>query len=307
MQVVRGVTGLSSRHQGCVLTVGNYDGMHLGHQAIFRLVRERAAHLGCSSMVMAFEPSFSEFMDAANAPPRLMRWREKCLALAANKVDYFLTMRFDERLRRCSPETFERRVLVDALHVRHIVVGNDFRYGSHASGTVDRLCEAGRSHGFGMEQAPTIEVAGRRVSSTWIRECLAGADYDGAELLLGSRYRMLGKVQKGPGLGRTFGFPTANLQLKRKSSPVNGIIAVRIRGIGSGVMLGVASIGTRPTVNGVEPLLEVHVFDYSGDLYGRRLEVEFVHKLRDEDKFASLDTLVDQMRIDAAQARAALA
>jgi riboflavin kinase/FMN adenylyltransferase len=189
------------------------------------------------------------------------------------------------------------------LGARHVVVGHDFRYGSKACGTIESLREAGRAQGFGVEEIAPFVIDGVRVSSTAVRERLEAGDFPGAARLLGRPYRMLGHVAYGRGLGRELGFPTANLHLMRRKSPVWGISAVRVFGIASSPVAGVASLGTRPTVDGTEPLLEVHVFDFAGDLYGRLIEVEFVAKLRDEAKFDSLDALVEQMQIDAAQAR----
>src|SRR6202521_1209082 len=270
---------------GCVLTVGNYDGVHLGHQQMIRVLKERAAELGCASTVLVFEPSSKEFIDPAGAPPRLTRWREKYLALAALGVDRLVTLRFDDEIRAMSPQCFVEQLLVADLNVRHLVVGDDFRYGAKAEGTIHSLRAAGESHGFGVEQVGAFVVDGVRVSSTAIRERLEHGDCAGAARLLGRRYRMIGRVARGERLGRILGFPTANLRLLRRKSPLWGILAVRVHGIEVQPLNGVASLGTRPTVNGVEPLLEVHVFDFQGDLYGRAIEVEFIAKLRDELKF----------------------
>jgi riboflavin kinase/FMN adenylyltransferase len=288
---------------GCVLTVGNYDGVHLGHQQMIRVLMERAVELGCASTVLVFEPSSKEFIDPAGAPPRLTRWREKYLALAALGVDRLVTLRFDDEIRAMSPQYFVEQLLVADLNVRHLVVGNDFRYGSKAEGTIHSLRAAGELHGFGVDQVDAFIVDGVRVSSTVIRERLEHGDCAGAARLLGRRYRMIGRVAHGERLGRTLGFPTANLRLMRRKSPLWGILAVRVHGIDVRPLNGVASLGTRPTVNGVEPLLEVHVFDFQGDLYGRAIEVEFIAKLRDEVKFDSVDLLQAQMKVDAAQAR----
>ena len=288
---------------GCVLTVGNYDGVHLGHQHMIRVLKERAAELGCASAVLVFEPSSKEFIDPAGAPPRLTRWREKYLALAALGVDRLVTLRFDNAVRAMSPLCFVEKLLVADLNVRHVVVGDDFRYGAKAEGTIHSLRAAGESHGFGVEQVDAFIVDGVRVSSTAIRERLEQGDCAGAARLLGHRYRMIGRVARGERLGRTLGFPTANLRLMRRKSPLWGILAVRVHGIEVQPLDGVASLGTRPTVNGVEPLLEVHVFDFQGDLYGRAIEVEFIAKLRDELKFDSVDLMQVQMKVDAAQAR----
>jgi riboflavin kinase/FMN adenylyltransferase len=288
---------------GCVLTVGNYDGVHLGHQHMIRALKERAAELGCASAVLVFEPSSKEFIDPKGAPPRLTRWREKYLALAALGVDCLVTLRFDNDIRAMSPQCFVEKLLVADLNVRHVVVGDDFRYGAKAEGTIHSLRAAGESHGFGVEQVDPFIVDGVRVSSTAVRERLERGDCPGAARLLGRRYRMIGRVAHGERLGRTLGFPTANLRLMRRKSPLWGILAVRVHGIDVQPLNGVASLGTRPTVNGVEPLLEVHVFDFQGDLYGRAIEVEFIAKLRDEFKFDSVDSMQVQMKVDAAQAR----
>jgi riboflavin kinase/FMN adenylyltransferase len=306
MQLVRGLHNLTQRHRGCVLTVGNYDGVHLGHQHMIGVVKARAAELGAIATVLVFEPSSKEFIDPAGAPPRLTRWREKYLALAARGVDRLVTLRFDELMRAMTPQRFVEDLMVAGLGVRHVVVGNDFRYGANACGTIDTLRLAGSAHGFGVERIEPFVFDGVRVSSTAVRERLAGGDFAGAERLLGRPYRMLGQVIRGNQLGRTLGFPTANLRLMRRKSPVCGILAVLVRGIGHSAMPAVASLGTRPTVNGKEVLLEVHMFDFDGDLYGREIEVEFVAKLREEEKFDSLDSMMVQMKIDAANAREVL-
>ncbi len=303
MELVRGLHNISQRHWGCVLTVGNYDGVHLGHQQMIGVLKARAAQLRSAATVLVFEPSSKEFIDPDGAPPRLTRWREKFLALAAQGVERLVTLRFDERMRAMTPRSFVDELIVERLGTRHLVVGDDFRYGSNAGGTIESLRAAGQEHGFGVEQIAPFCFDGVRVSSTAVRERLELADYPGAARLLGRPYRMIGRVVRGRRLGRALGFPTANLRLMRRKPPVWGISAVWVHGIDSRPLPGVASLGTRPTVNGVEPLLEAHVFDFSGDLYGRAIEVEFVAKLRDEVKFESLDAMMVQMKIDGARAR----
>jgi riboflavin kinase/FMN adenylyltransferase len=303
MELVRGLHNLSRRHRGCVLTVGNYDGVHLGHQQMIGVLKSRAAELRSAATVLVFEPSSKEFLDPDGAPPRLTRWREKFLALAAHGVERLVTLRFDDRMRAMTPRSFVEELIVERLGTRHMVVGDDFRYGSNAGGTIESLQAAGEVHGFGVEQMAPFVFDGVRVSSTVVRERLESADFPGAARLLGRPYRMTGRVVHGRELGRTLGFPTANLRLMRRKPPVWGILAVLVYGIGSRPLPGVASLGTRPTVNGIEPLLEAHVFDFSGDLYGRAIEVEFVAKLRDEVKFDSLDAMMVQMKVDGAQAR----
>jgi riboflavin kinase / FMN adenylyltransferase len=307
MELVRGLHNISRRHQGCVLTVGNYDGVHLGHRQMIGVLKSRAAELGAAATVLVFEPSSKEFIDPEGAPPRLTRWREKFIALAAQGVDRLVTLRFDEYMRAMTPESFVDELIVDGLGTRHMVVGNDFRYGCNAVGTIASLRLAGAARGFGVEQIEPFVFDGVRVSSTAVRERLAQGDYTGAERLLGRPYRMSGRVIHGRQLGRTLGFPTANLRLMRRRPPVRGILAARVYGVEPGALRAVASLGTRPTVDGTDMLLEVHVFDFVGDLYGREIEVEFVAKLRDEVKFDSLDALTRQMQIDAAHARNLLA
>jgi riboflavin kinase/FMN adenylyltransferase len=306
MELVRGLHNISARHRGCVLTVGNYDGVHLGHQQMIGALKVRAAEFRSAATVLVFEPSSKEFIDPDGAPPRLTRWREKFLALKAQGVERLVTLRFDECMRAMTPRSFVDELIVERLGTRHMVVGDDFRYGSKACGTIDTLRAAGQVHGFGVEQMAPFVFDGVRVSSTAVRERLEYADYAGAARLLGRPYRMTGRVAPGLKLGRELGFPTANLRLMRRKSPVWGILAVWTHGIDSRPLPGVASLGTRPTVNGTEPLLEVHVFDFAGDLYGRAIEVEFVAKLRDEVKFDSLDAMTVQMQIDAARAREVL-
>jgi riboflavin kinase/FMN adenylyltransferase len=307
MELVRGLQNLKPAHRGCVLTIGNYDGVHRGHLQMIGALQRRAAELAAPGTVLVFEPSSKEFIDPEGAPPRLTRWREKYLQLAALGVERLVTLRFDARIRAMSPQAFVDELIVGALGARHVVVGDDFRYGCQAAGTIATLADAGMRAGFTVEQVPPFVLEGVRVSSTAVRERLERGDCPGAARLLGRRYSMVGRVVHGNKLGRTLGFPTANLRLQRRKSPLVGISAVRVHGIASLPLSGVASLGTRPTVAGVEPLLEVHVFDFSGDLYGRAIEVEFVAKLRDEVKFDSLDAMLVQMQRDAAAARALLA
>jgi riboflavin kinase/FMN adenylyltransferase len=303
MELVRGLNSFSKALRGCVLTVGNYDGVHLGHQHMIRALKHRASELDAPSTVLVFEPNSKEFIDPDAAPARLTRWREKFAALEALEVDRLVTLRFNEHMRAMSPDDFVDQLIVRGLGARHVVVGDDFRYGRKACGTIDSLKAAGRARGFGVDQVAPFVLDGGRVSSTAVRERLERADYPGAARLLGRPYRMIGHVAHGRELGRTLGFPTANLHLMRLKSPTWGVMAVRVYGIDAGPRDGVASLGTRPTVNGTEPLLEVHVFDFNADLYGRLIEVEFVAKLRDEAKFDTVGAMVAQMKVDAANAR----
>ncbi len=307
MEVIRGLHNLRLRHRGCVLTVGAFDGVHRGHQEMIRIVRERAADYGMPATVLSFEPIPREFFAKDDPPARLTRFREKVDALRAYGVERFVCARFDERLRSMAPEAFIERVLLEALGARHVVVGHDFRFGCDLKGDFELLARVGERHGFGVTQVPPYSVDGERVSSSRIREMLASGDLAGAARLLGRPYRMTGKVVHGGKLGRTLGFPTANLRLHRRATPLKGVFAVRVSGGPLQNAPAVASLGTRPVVNGGEFLLEAHVFDFEGDLYRKYLHVDFIARLRDEQWFPTLDALVEQMERDAALARKILA
>ena len=288
---------------GSVVTVGAYDGLHLGHQRLLDRVRDEAKARGLPSVVMSFEPTPKEFFAVGKPPARLMQFREKFEALADRGVDLFFCPRFDAQMRDISAADFIRRLLVHALHVRHLVVGDDFRFARRREGTMSHLHDAGAALGFDTEQVDSVSVAGTRVSSTAIREALAAGDDELAAALLGRPYRMSGRVIPGEQLGRTLGYPTANVDMRRLTSPVMGIYAVRVHGLREHAIDGVASVGTRPTFGGGRPLLEVHLFNFSESIYGRRIDVEFVKRLREEQKFDSADALVAQMDIDAQNAR----
>jgi len=306
MELIRGMYNLRGRHLGCVATIGNYDGVHRGHQHMLAALRARAEQHRVPSVVITMEPTPREYFEGDAAPPRLMRLREKIEALARYGVDRLLVLRFDERLRRISAAEVVDRLFVGGLGVRHIVVGHDFHFARHREGNVDTLRAAGARHGFGVDEVGRFLIDGERVSSSLVREALGRGDLDRAAVLLGRPYRMTGRVRRGQQLGRKLGFPTANLALHRKVVPLWGIYAVRASGAGLVNHPAVVSLGTRPTVNGTDPLLEVHLFDFDGDLYGQYLDVDFVARLRDEQKFESLDALVAQMHRDAAAARAVL-
>jgi len=308
MHLYRGLNNCRVDGRGAAVAIGNFDGVHLGHQALVRAARERAQATGAALAVLTFEPHPREYLDPGAAPPRLMRVGEKCAALAAAGVERLVVLRFDSRLQHLSPESFIDTVLRDGLGARHVVVGEGFRFGCRRAGTIESLRAAGTAAGFEVVVVPSVTLDGQRVSSTRVRTALAAGDLDGAARLLGRPYTLTGRVIAGERLGRQLGYATANLRLHRRIAPLGGVFAVDVRGIdGRGAAAAVASLGTRPTVGGGETLLEVHVFDFDGDLYGRRLAVDFVAKLREEEKFASLDALVAQMHADAARAREILA
>lgn len=306
MELVRGLYNLRARHRGCVATIGNFDGVHRGHQHMIAAVRAAAIRVALPAAVITFEPTPREFFEGDAAPARLTRLREKLEALASYGVDRVLVLRFDRRVQAMGATEFVERLLVDGLGVRHMVVGHDFHFARRREGNLALLQEAGKRHGFTVEEVGRYMDEGERVSSSLVRDALGRGDLERARKLLGRPYRMAGRVRRGAQLGRTLGFPTANLALHRKVVPLWGVFAVRVSGAGLADHPAVVSLGTRPTINGTEPLLEVHVFDFDGDLYGRYLDVDFILRLRDERRFETIDALVAQMYRDAAAARAAL-
>ena len=293
--------------KGCVLTIGAYDGVHLGHQQLLDRVIREARRSERPSIVMSFEPTPKEFFAAVSPPARLMRFREKFDALAERGIDIFFCPRFAPAMRAIRADAFIRQVLVHGLNVRHLVVGDDFRFASRREGTIEHLARASRALQFGLERVPSIVVDGVRVSSTVIREALADGDMPRASMLLGRPYRMSGKIVKGRQIGRSLGYATANVDIRRRQSAVMGIFAVRVHGLQEGPVDGVASLGTRPTFELCKPLLEVHLFDFDREIYGEYIHVDFLAHLRPEEKFGSVDELVAQMAVDAENARTALA
>jgi len=309
MQFLRGMVALRTSDapwKGAVATIGGFDGVHRGHQALLARLRTRAAELGAPSMVISFEPSPREFFLGEKAPARLQRFREKYQSLREAGVDYFCCLRFDQTLRDFSAEDFVQKVLLQKLGLRGLVVGHDFRFGKGREGTVAGLMQLSARTGLLIEEFAAHRLADERISSTLVREALAKGDLHKAAALLGRPYAISGRVVHGKKLGRTLGYPTANLRLLRRVIPLFGVFAVRVTGAGLQRAPAVASLGTRPVVQGVEPLLEVHVFDCASDLYGQFLNIEFIARLRDELMFPDLPSLVKQMDIDAAEARALL-
>jgi riboflavin kinase/FMN adenylyltransferase len=286
-----------------VVTIGTFDGVHIGHQRILRRVLEEARARTLPAVAFSFEPTPGEFFSRGAPPARLTRFREKFDALENFGMDWLCCPPFNAAMGSLGPDEFIERLLVGRLGVRYLVVGDDFRFAKNRSGTIDNLRDAGERFGFSVEQAPSVLEDGQRVSSTRIRSLLAEGELERAKKLLGRYYRMTGRVVDGQKLGKQLGFPTANVNLSRAASPVGGIFAVRVDGLGARLLNGVASVGTRPTVDGIEPVLEVHIFDFDQDIYGAHIQVEFIAKLRDEVKFPDLASMTAQMHIDAAQAR----
>ena len=306
MELIRGLKNLGDAQRGSVVTIGTFDGIHLGHQGLIERLRGHARRLRAPAMLLTFEPMPREYLTPLDPPARLTSWRERWRILCRSGLDSICLLRFGEGLRNLSGEDFAQLLARD-LQAPAVVVGHDFRFGRHGEATTPKLMAAGERLGFAVDVVSPVMVDGERVSSSGIRAALARGDFDFARKWLGRAYSMRGRVVRGNQLGRTLGFPTANLRLERRRSPLGGIFAVRVHGQPetglSGGLAGVASLGTRPTVDGVETLLEAHVFDFSRELYGREIEVEFVAKLRGEERFADLDALTAQMDLDAAQAR----
>jgi riboflavin kinase/FMN adenylyltransferase len=300
---IRGLHNLRRHHRGCVATIGSFDGVHLGHQVIIDQVKGRARALGLPSVVMVFEPQPSEFLSGEQAPARLMLLRDKMVALREAGIDRVLCLQFNPRLRGMTAEAFIEQVLVQGLAVKHLVIGDDFRFGSDRRGDFQLLQSVSANHGFALERTHTVEHGGERISSTRIRRLLEQEQFVLAETLLGKPYAIHGTVVHGQQLGRKLGFPTANVHLNRYRSPLSGVFAVRVT-IAGKPLAGVANIGIRPTVAGlVKPILEVHVLDFDGNLYGQRMAVQPVKKLREEKKFSSLDELKDNIARDVDHAR----
>lgn len=304
MQLVRGLHNLRPSHRGCVATIGNFDGVHRGHQGVLARLRERAAEAGLPSCVVIFEPQPREFFAPDSAPARITSLREKLELLREVGVDRVLCLTFNRRLRELSAEQFIHQIMVEGLGVSHLEVGDDFRFGKGRTGDFALLVEAGAREGFTVESAATIELDGERISSTRVREVLAAGDFAAVERLLGRPYRISGRVLHGQKLGRQLGAPTANLQLNRLRPALQGVYLVSTE-VDGRRWPGVANIGTRPSVKGDgRAHLEVHLLDFAGDLYGRRLVVQFHRKLRDEQRFASLEALKSAIDADIAAARA---
>jgi riboflavin kinase / FMN adenylyltransferase len=303
MELVRGLHNVDRAARGCVLTIGAFDGIHRGHQEMIRVLRTLAAQQRLPATLLSFEPTPREFFARGAPPGRLTRFREKYEALRRYGVERFVCLRFDDCMRSMTADEFIGEVLVDALDARHLVVGHDFKFGRNMAGDVATLRSAGAAAGFAVTEVPPFEVDGERVSSSLIRAALDAGDMARAAKLLGRPYRMTGKVIEGAKLGRKLGFPTANLRPRRRATPLAGVFAIRVSGCGLQNAPGVASLGTRPAVNGKELLLEAHVFDFDGDLYRRYLHVDFIARLRDELWFPDMSQLVEQMQKDAAQAR----
>lgn len=301
MQIIRDNPGRQML-QSSVVTIGNFDGLHLGHQTLIRCC-ESLADGRHPIAVVTFEPLPMVWFKPESAPARLMSVRQKLEYLKKEGIDLVWLMRFNRSLASMSAEDFVSEILVKTLSARDVVVGEDFRYGKDRKGDMDSLRKAGKKLGFELSTLSMLDVDGLRASSTSIRRCLAAGDLVQAKHLLGRSFRMAGRVVRGRQLGRELGYPTANIRLAATPSPIKGVFAIKARWGDSGWRDGVANLGTRPAVGGDGFLVEAHLFDFDGNLYGHRLEIEFIEKLRDETHFKNLDDLVVQMREDERRAR----
>ena len=300
MELIRGLHNVRPRHHGCVATIGAFDGVHLGHQAVIANLLKRAAALDLPSTVIVFEPLPREYLTPMDAPARIMSFAEKYRALEALGVDRLLRIRFNEGLRSMSAQQFVDDVFVAALGVKFVVLGDDFRFGADRQGDVEFVRQQGERYGYSAGPTPTFTIDGERVSSTRIRQALERGDFTTAEALLGRPYSISGRVIYGKQLGRGMGVPTANLELRRLRSPLSGVFAVNVMGAEMDESLaGVANVGVRPTVNdSIKANLEVHLLDCDANLYGKRIEVIFRHKLREEMKFDSIEQLKNNIERD---------
>ena len=282
-----------------VLTIGNFDGMHLGHHAMIQQVRTQADALGIAAAVLTFEPHPRELFAPADAPARLTSLREKLALLEASGVDEVYLLRFTRQAAAISAEDFVSRVLVQGLGVKHLIIGDDFCFGKGRAGNFALLQRMGGSLGFAVSALDTVDWAGLRVSSSAVREALAASNLDLAGALLGRPYAIAGRIAHGDKIGRHLGFPTANVQLKRKRVPLSGVFAVTVSGLDKRHLPGAANIGVRPTLkSGLKPILEVHLLDFAQEIYGAHVTVHFLHRLRAEQKFDSLDALKAQIARD---------
>lgn len=309
MELLRGLGGLRGRHRPCVATIGAFDGVHRGHRVVIEQLAQQSARCGLPSTLVTFEPLPREYLAREcpaprQAPARLQSFRERCEALRALGVERLLCLRFDEALRQMSAEHFARAVFVQGLGVRALVLGDDFRFGRAREGDAALMREVGAREGFTTLGTRTIEHAGERISSSRVRAALRAGDFALAQDLLGRPYTLSGRVAHGRRLGREIGFPTANIALRRLALPLAGVYAVAVRGAALAECEAIANVGRRPSVaEGLRPNLEVHVLAGNPDLYGQRLHVRFLRKLREEQKFASIDALKTRIRHDVQDAR----
>lgn len=306
MELIRGLHNIGKQHYGCVLSIGKFDGVHLGHQAVLANLIEKANSLNLPAVVMVFEPQPEELFSPQHAPARLSLLRDKYIALKKVGIHRLLCVRFTPAFSAMTPEAFIQKLLLDKLGVKFLVVGDDFKFGHKRSGGFTMLLEHSKKNDFDVVSTQSFTMHDCRISSTEVRKALANADFAQVSAMLGGPFVLRGKVVHGEKNGRTIGYPTANVLLHRHKSPLKGVFAVRVS-TSYGRHLGVANVGMRPTLNGHRMQLEVHIFDFKMDLYGQNIEVEFVEKIRDEIKFADFQALKLQIVQDAQKAKDILA
>ena len=304
MQVIRGLAHLELFKAGCVLSIGNFDGVHLGHREVIKKLVGRGKALGLPGVIMIFEPQPLEYFLKDNEPPRLMRLREKVIQFTSLPIDHLVIVRFNREFANCDAEQFIDEILLKKLNIKHLVIGDDFHFGKARRGNFALLKAQGKQHGFTVEDTGSFHVEGLRVSSTLIRDTLASGNLQQTEHLLGRCYSVCGRVAHGDKRGRTIGYPTANIMMLRKNTPVNGVFAVTMTGIDNLVLHGIANVGTRPTFEGgAKVILETHLFDFNSEIYGRYVEVHFQQKIREEMRFQSTEALKHQIDQDVSQAK----
>lgn len=303
MELIRGIHNIKTAHQGCVLSIGNFDGVHLGHKAVLARLLFEAKRLQVPATVLTFEPQPEELFAGENAPARLSRLRDKFVQLEKLGLDRLLCVSFTHKFANLSAQDFIEELLIKKLDVKFLVIGDDFHFGYQRQGDFQLLKQAGEKYGFDVVDTKSLLQQEHRISSSRVRDALASGELQQAALMLGRKYSITGRVVHGQKLGRTIGVPTANLLLKRQVSPVSGVFVVSVLGIADKIYQGVANIGQRPTVNGVRQQLEVHIFDFNSDLYGLQLEVVLEEKIRDEVRFDSFAELKIQIDKDIKQAR----
>ena len=306
MEFIRGLTNLGRNKKACAATIGNFDGVHLGHQAVLEQLKSSVTGTGLISTVLIFEPQPIEFFAPDKAPSRLARLREKLQQFALHDIDRVVCLRFDETIANLSATEFVEQILVDTLAVKKLIVGDDFRFAKNREGDYHTLIDAGKQYGFDVSMTETFNTDQERVSSTLIREALAKGNMSKATKLLGRPYRITGRVVHGDKRGRRLGFATANIELRRYFSPVVGIFSGRVYGVNNEPLDAVIYVGSRPVYKGDRVLLEVHILDFDEDLYGKHLQVEFLEKLRGESNFESEAALVAQIEKDISNARISL-
>lgn len=302
MKITRHYRFSNTDNKPCVATIGNFDGLHLGHRKIINHLKEKADSLSLPLTVISFEPLPSEFF-SAEPPLRIYPLRDKARLLNDLGVDHFMCLRFDSQLANMQPQEFVKEILIDFLRVKYLAVGDDFRFGYKRTGDFDMLKTLGNTAGMEVVDTPTVESQDERVSSSWIRKALQSADLETANKLLVDTYQLSGRIRHGQKQGRTIGFPTINMKMPENLAAKKGVYAVCVKGISEHDEIGVANLGSRPTVEGAENRLETHIFDFNRHLYGKTACIELVKFLREEKKFESFDALKQQILIDAENAR----